>query len=218
VLALIEQMEALARDLPSGKNVHLSSIADRFSSAVSRLKEATLWIVETFPQPAAVAAGSVYYLKLMGITCGGWMLARSAQIAAKQLEAGEGDAAFLRAKLLTARFYGDHILARHRALFRHDARRRQRACSRGRAALTAWLMVLATALAVAMDAVAVSITSGMARGRATWGESFRMGAVFGLFQARCPPSATRSAPASGRDRGLRPLGGVRAARRRGACT
>ena len=36
---------------------------------------------------------------------------RSAQIAAKQMEAGEGDAAFLRGKLLTARFYGDHILA-----------------------------------------------------------------------------------------------------------
>ena len=37
-----------------------------------------------------------------------------------------------------------------------------------------------------MDAVAVSITSGMARGRATWGESLRMGAVFGLFQAAMP--------------------------------
>jgi hypothetical protein len=104
-------MEALARELPAGKNVHLSAIADRFSSSVARLKEATLYIVETFPNnPAAVAAGSVYYLKLMGITCGGWMLARSAQIAARQLDAGEGDAAFLRAKLLTARFYGDHIL------------------------------------------------------------------------------------------------------------
>ncbi len=112
VLGLIEQMEALARELPAGRNVHLASIADRFSSAVSQLKEATLWIVETYPaNPAAVAAGSVYYLKLMGITCGGWMLARSAQIAARQMEAGEGDAAFLRGKVLTARFYGDHILA-----------------------------------------------------------------------------------------------------------
>ena len=37
-----------------------------------------------------------------------------------------------------------------------------------------------------MDAVAVSITSGMARGRASWRDSFRMGAVFGLFQAVMP--------------------------------
>ncbi|MEP7262734.1 MAG: acyl-CoA dehydrogenase C-terminal domain-containing protein, partial [Usitatibacter sp.] len=51
------------------------------------------------------------YLKLMGITLGGWMMARSAQIACRQLEAGQGDGAFLRGKLLTTRFYCDHILA-----------------------------------------------------------------------------------------------------------
>ena len=109
--ALIAEMEALAAELPKQKNVHLATIADRFSSAVARLKEATQWIVEIYPtNPAAVAAGSVYYLKLMGITCGGWMMARSALIAAQQLEAHEGDQAYLRGKLLTARFYGDHIL------------------------------------------------------------------------------------------------------------
>jgi alkylation response protein AidB-like acyl-CoA dehydrogenase len=110
-LAVVAEMESLARELPGQKNLHLATIGDRFSSAVARFKEATQWIVETFPaNPAAVAAGSSYYLKLAGITLGGWMLVRGAQIAARQLEAGEGDAAFLRAKLLTARFYADHIL------------------------------------------------------------------------------------------------------------
>ena len=109
---LIDEMEKLAAELPSQKNMHLSAIGDRFSSAVARFKEATQWIVETYPNnPAAVAAGSVYYLKLAGITLGGWMMARSAQIACKQMEAGQGDAAFLRGKLLTARFYADHLLA-----------------------------------------------------------------------------------------------------------
>ncbi len=37
-----------------------------------------------------------------------------------------------------------------------------------------------------MDAVAVSVSAGIARGRATWGEAFRMGATFGLFQALMP--------------------------------
>ena len=60
--------------------------------------------------PAAVAAGSTYYLKLMGITLGGWMMARGALEAARELDAGEGDRDFLRSKLLTARFYADHIL------------------------------------------------------------------------------------------------------------
>jgi len=50
----------------------------------------------------------------------------------------------------------------------------------------AWITLVLTALAVASDAVAVSISSGIARGRATWGESFRMGAVFGAFQAAMP--------------------------------
>jgi alkylation response protein AidB-like acyl-CoA dehydrogenase len=110
--ALIEQMEAVVKELGAHKNVHLASIGDRFSSAIARLREATQWIVETYPHnPAAVAAGSVYYLKLMGITCGGWMMARSALIAATQMEAGGADGAFLRGKLLTARFYGDHILS-----------------------------------------------------------------------------------------------------------
>lgn len=44
-----------------------------------------------------------------------------------------------------------------------------------------------TALAVAMDAVAVSISSGMARGRqAAWRDAFAMSATFGFFQALMP--------------------------------
>src|SRR4051812_18379511 len=110
-LALMAEMDRDAAELSSLKNVHLSVIADRFTAAVPRLREATQWIVESYAaNPAAVAAGSVYYLKLMGITLGGWMMARSALVAARQLEANEGDPAFLRAKLLTARFYADHLL------------------------------------------------------------------------------------------------------------
>ena len=37
-----------------------------------------------------------------------------------------------------------------------------------------------------MDAVAVSVSAGIARGRATWDESLRMAATFGAFQAAMP--------------------------------
>ncbi len=115
--SIIADMEKLASEMAAPRNMHLATIADRFSAAIGQLKESTQWIVETFPgNPAAVAAGSVYYLKLMGITLGGWMMARSAQIAARALEAGEGDATFLRGKLLTARFYADHILPQSMSL------------------------------------------------------------------------------------------------------
>jgi hypothetical protein len=80
--------------------------------AIARLEETVQWVAKTYPaNPAAVAAGSVYVLKLMGITVGGWMLARSAEIAARQLAKGEGDAEFLRSKILTARFFGDHVVS-----------------------------------------------------------------------------------------------------------
>ena len=46
--------------------------------------------------------------------------------------------------------------------------------------------VVLTALAVSMDAVAVSISSGMTRGRASWGEAFSMAVTFGAFQALMP--------------------------------
>jgi hypothetical protein len=104
-------MEKVLKDLAATKNVHLSALGDRLASAIASLKEATQWISQAYgSNPAAVAAGSVYYLKLMGIACGGWMMARAALAAARQLDAGEGDKDFLRSKLLTARFYADHIL------------------------------------------------------------------------------------------------------------
>ena len=110
-LALIAEMEKILPGLPATKNVHLSAIGDRLASTLASLREATQWIVQAYAtNPAAVAAGSVYYLKLVGITAGGWMLARGALAAASQLDAGQGDRDFLRGKVLTARFYADHIL------------------------------------------------------------------------------------------------------------
>ena len=72
---------------------------------------------KTYPtSPAAVAAAAVYVLKLMGITIGGWMLARSADVASGMLAKGEGDAEFLKGKILTARFFAEHIVAQASAL------------------------------------------------------------------------------------------------------
>jgi hypothetical protein len=42
---------------------------------------------------------------------GGWQMARAALVARNKLAAGDGDAAFYRAKIATARFFADHILS-----------------------------------------------------------------------------------------------------------
>jgi hypothetical protein len=47
---------------------------------------------------------------LWGLVVGGWQLGRGALVAARHLEEGIGDARFLQAKILTARFYADALL------------------------------------------------------------------------------------------------------------
>ena len=65
----------------------------------------------TKANPNAVFAGSVPYLMLAGNLVAGWQLARALLVAEDRLAAGE-DSAFMTAKIATARFYAEHILAR----------------------------------------------------------------------------------------------------------
>ena len=50
------------------------------------------------------------FLKLLGIVAGGWQMARAALIAQAKIDAGERDP-FYAAKIITARFYADHVLS-----------------------------------------------------------------------------------------------------------
>jgi hypothetical protein len=60
--------------------------------------------------PDNVGAGAQPYLHLMGIVAVGLMWLRMALAAAKLKAAGEGDAAFLDAKLMTARYFAERIM------------------------------------------------------------------------------------------------------------
>ncbi len=62
--------------------------------------------------PNAKYAGSVPYLMLAGNVVAGWQMARALLAAEDQLTKGEGDAAFLQAKVVTARFYAEHLLSK----------------------------------------------------------------------------------------------------------
>jgi 3-(methylthio)propanoyl-CoA dehydrogenase len=109
--AFIKEMEKLVPMLEAANDVNLKAFSKQFATGLKEFKRATEWIALTFPtNQGAVNAGSVHYLKLAGTVSGGWMMGRAALIAAKQLAAGEGDADFLKAKIITTRFYGDHIV------------------------------------------------------------------------------------------------------------
>ena len=53
---------------------------------------------------------------MMGLTIGGWLLAKQALAAQHGLAAGAGDPAFLNAKITTARFFAEQILPQVGAL------------------------------------------------------------------------------------------------------
>jgi hypothetical protein len=111
-LAFAIEMEETATVLADSKDDILRAIGRALREAVAHLREAVRWVASTYPNdPASVAAGSVYVLKLMGITAGGWMLARCAEAASQDLSRASGDAEYLRGKILTARFFADHVMA-----------------------------------------------------------------------------------------------------------
>jgi alkylation response protein AidB-like acyl-CoA dehydrogenase len=110
--ALIAQIRDVERQLGEAQNADFAAIAQRLQEGSAALEQVVEYVVANIKTDVkAVFAGSVTYLKLAGIVLGGWQMARAALAAQKRLDAGEGDAAFYRAKIGTARFFADHILS-----------------------------------------------------------------------------------------------------------
>ena len=114
--ALIAEMEVTAKELSSASGDDLATIRAGLDEGVRALTEATKWMLAC-RDPNAVMAVSVDYMMLVGYVCGGWQMARAAQVAQNKLMAGQ-DPVFHEAKLITARFYIEHVLPRGAGLLR----------------------------------------------------------------------------------------------------
>ena len=109
IAAQIGQTEA---SLLASSNADAQAIGRRLKAAREAFLETVDFIAShARSQPNAAFAGSVPYLMLAGNLMAGWQLGRSA-LAALSPEAQAQDAAFMAAKLNTARFYADHLLSR----------------------------------------------------------------------------------------------------------
>jgi len=96
-----------------------ADLAARLEKALGDLQASTMWFMANGMQnPNNVGAGAVPYMHLMGIVATGLMWLRMAAAAARLKAAGEGDAAFLDAKLVTGHFYAERILPNTGALRR----------------------------------------------------------------------------------------------------
>jgi len=110
--SLIAQMRAVEGQLGEVQGDDFAAIARSLKEGATALEQVVDYVVANVKSDVrAVFAGSVTYLKLAGIVLGGWQMARAALVAQRKLDAGEGDAAFYRAKIATARFFADHILS-----------------------------------------------------------------------------------------------------------
>ncbi len=108
--ALLAEIEKTIGALAGVEGADFAAIKRGLEQAAKAAKESAAYILANFDaEPKKAAAGSVPFLMLMGVTLGGWLLAKSALIAKGKLAAGEGDAEFFKAKIITARFFADHI-------------------------------------------------------------------------------------------------------------
>ena len=111
--AIARQIAGTEAELGKSESVAARAVLKRLSAARVAFEQVVDFVAAgTKGNPNAVFAGSVPYLMLAGNVMAGWQLARALLVAESQLKAGEGDTAFLQAKVTTVRFYADHILSR----------------------------------------------------------------------------------------------------------
>jgi len=114
---VIAVMRAVEAELSKAAGEDMAATREAFSAALTAAEDCVSWMVITYGNDIKAAhAGAVPFLKLMGIVCGGWQMARAALVAKQRLSEGKGDKSFYEAKIKTARFYADHMLTQAPAL------------------------------------------------------------------------------------------------------
>ena len=112
VKAWLGELRKFDADLAASKNADIQALRTHLAAGVQAIAGSVDFILANATKdPNTAFAGAVPFLKLMGITAGGWQMARAALVAEKKLAAKEGDQTFYAAKITTARFFGDHVLS-----------------------------------------------------------------------------------------------------------
>jgi 3-(methylthio)propanoyl-CoA dehydrogenase len=118
--AIAAQIEVTEGELRKNGSADALAVAKRLTAARAAFVDVVNFVADGMAKPAAgatkaspnaVFAGSVPYLMLAGNLMAGWQLARALLVAQDELKAGV-DAPFMKAKIVTARFYADHLLCK----------------------------------------------------------------------------------------------------------
>ncbi|MBA2935588.1 acyl-CoA dehydrogenase C-terminal domain-containing protein [Sphingomonas sp. CGMCC 1.13654] len=101
----------ISADIAKAKDGPQAELAGHLEKAVGQLQAGAMWLMQNgMKDPNNAGAAAYPLMTMMGVVAIGWMWLKMARAAQAQLDAGEGDKAFLEAKLITARFYAERIL------------------------------------------------------------------------------------------------------------
>ncbi|MDQ1398901.1 MAG: 3-(methylsulfanyl)propanoyl-CoA dehydrogenase [Acidimicrobiaceae bacterium] len=114
VKSLLGDMDSVVGELAEA-GPDLDPIRVGLGNGIEVLRQASAWLLgRVASEPNDALAGATPYLELFGLVAGGWLLARSALAAHRQLAAtaggGADDEEFLAAKVATARFFCQQLL------------------------------------------------------------------------------------------------------------
>ena len=110
--AIAKQIEKTEQELGGHDSTAARAVLKRLTAARKAFVDVVEFIASNSKTaPNAAFAGSVPYLMLAGNLVAGWQLARSLLVAQALAAKGE-DEQFMQAKIATAQFYAEHILAR----------------------------------------------------------------------------------------------------------
>ena len=113
--ALIVELKATCQQLSDHSDARLRGIGTALERGTRALQEATDWLLANYDaNPKQAAAGAVPFLKLTGHVVGGWLMARMATTAHARLGAEDGE--FCSGKIVTARYYAEHVLPEAQAM------------------------------------------------------------------------------------------------------
>ncbi|MDX2027470.1 MAG: acyl-CoA dehydrogenase [Alphaproteobacteria bacterium] len=108
---LIDEMYRFLPELTDLPGDDAAVMHKHLSRALNCLRDTGDWMVKKAKEdiPAA-AAGAAPFLRLAGNVIGGYYLIKSAALAQKDMAERAGDPKFLSSKIMTARFYAEHVL------------------------------------------------------------------------------------------------------------
>ena len=112
---LLKEMKETIKQMASAE-AEGREIRESFLSSVTDLEDVVDWLLQNANEPRVVASAAVNYMLLAGVTCGGWMMTRAAQISQSHLDSGSGEKAFYESKIMSALFYAKNILPQTSAL------------------------------------------------------------------------------------------------------